>query len=82
MDRLFDYMHNSDKKKFGKHFVENEKRHLHVINDIVICKFLDFFVSVNKHSYSFRQHESEQDALDYVLDFYKGTKVEQVKLFN
>ena len=82
MEHSFDYMTDSEKKICAKTFLNNTEAHIHSINDVIILIYSDFFISVNKKSLIFNCHETEVDALNHVLDFYKGTDVEQTKLFN
>jgi hypothetical protein len=82
-----------DKYKYmDKKAVENQAKHLaencsemdlciHKINKYLIFKFLNYEV-VNSEKLTIQVFETEQDALDYCLDIYKGSKIpEQSKLF-
>ena len=75
------YLDKRGKKAFAHTMINHRENHLHHINDIIICKYLSFFISVNKTTLVFNKHDTEELALNHVLDFYKCTKGEQIDLF-
>lgn len=67
----FDYMTVSERKTVAQTLINHTENHLHNINDVLIVKYSYVFVSVNRKSLAIKVFDSEQEALDFVLDFYK-----------
>jgi hypothetical protein len=46
---------------------------LHRINDFVIHEYNNSIKLINTRTYKITFYETEQEAIDFLLDFYKGT---------
>ena len=80
MKHSLDFLDTKGKRAFARTFINYKANHLHEINDIIICSYLDVFITVNKTTLVFNYWDSEQEALNNVLDFYGSTKTDQKQL--
>ena len=73
----YKYMSKSAVKSQAKHLVENCSEMdlcIHKINKFLIFKFLSFEV-VNSEKLTIDCFETEQEALDFCLDRFSGSKI-------
>ena len=67
----------------AKHLIEKALDYrIHKVNDLHIFKFKDYLETVNEKTMTIKCFDTEQEALDYCLDYYESTKkIEQQSLF-
>lgn len=68
-------------KIFAKTFIKHKESHVHAIKNCIISKQIDFFAVVNKETLIIKAFDTEAEAIDFVLDFYKFLDGKQSDLF-
>lgn len=67
-------------KVFAKTFIKHKDSHVHEIKNFIISKQIDFYAVVNKDTLIIKAFDSESEAVNYVLDFYKWLNGKQTSL--
>lgn len=67
-------------KRVAQSLVNDIDNHLHVINDFVVHHYNGNFKVINKVSLQIIEHNTEQEALNHCLDFYKSSSSRQIAI--
>lgn len=67
-------------KQVAKSLIKDVDNHLHVINDFIIHHYNGNYKVINRQSLQVIEHDTEQEALNHCLDFYKSSSSRQMTI--